>query len=275
MVSEHEVYNRAQDAADHVVSKCHAAPEVAVILGSGLGGLADSIEDPCLIPYGDIPNFPSVTAIGHPGEMVAGRLSDRAIVAMKGRFHFYEGYTLRSVTFPIRVFQLMGIKTLILTNAAGGINQDFEQGDLMAIVDHINLIGDNPLIGSNEDDLGPRFPDMTEAYSRRLTGLAADVAVEQGTTLRQGVYVAVAGPSFETPAEVEFMRRIGADAVGMSTVPEVIVARQAGMEVLGISCITNAIGASSGATSDEVLEVAGRSAAKLEGLVEGVIGRLS
>ncbi len=275
MVSEHEIFDRAKDAADHVISKCRAVPEVALILGSGLGGLADGIEDGCLIPYGDIPNFPSVTAIGHAGEMVAGRLDEKAIVAMKGRFHYYEGYTLRSVTFPIRVFQLMGIKTLILTNAAGAINQDFEQGDLMAIVDHINLIGDNPLIGPNEEELGPRFPDMTEAYSRRLIALADDVAGEQSATLRHGTYVAVAGPSFETPAEIEFMRRSGADAVGMSTAPEVIVARHAGIEVLGISCITNVIGASPVVTADEVLEVAGRSATELEGLVKGVIGRLS
>ena len=274
MIPEHEVYNRAKEAADYTMSKCGVEPQVALMLGSGLGGLAEAIEATCSISYESVPNFPSVTAEGHEGTMVAGTLGGRAVVAMKGRFHFYEGYTLRSVTFPIRVFQLMGIKTLLITNAAGGINQDFEQGDLMAVVDHINLIGDNPLIGRNEGELGPRFPDMTAAYSRRLIGLADEVAVAQSTTLRRGVYAAVAGPSFETPAEIEFMRRIGADAVGMSTAPEVIVARHAGIEVLGVSCITNIIGASRTVTADEVLQVAGRSAVKLERMLEGVIERL-
>lgn len=274
MIPEHDVYNRAREAADYVMSKCGVRPRIAVILGSGLGRVAGAIEDSCTIDYESIPNFPSVTAEGHEGQMVAGTLGGKTVVAMRGRFHFYEGYTMRSVTFPIRVFQLMGINTLLITNAAGGINQDFVQGDLMAIVDHINLIGDNPLIGRNEDELGPRFPDMTEAYSRRLVAIADDVATERGTTLRHGIYVAVSGPSFETPAEIEFVRRSGADAVGMSTAPEVIVARHAGIEVLGISCVTNVIGQWAIVTAEEVLEVADRSAGKLEELLKGVIERL-
>lgn len=271
MIPEHDVYNRAKEAADHVVSKSSVRPEVAIILGSGLSGFADTMGDMSTIAYEEIPYFPSVSAVGHVGEMITGTLNGAPIAAMKGRVHVYEGYTMRSVTFPVRVFQLMGIQTLIVTNAAGGINQGFEQGDLMAIVDHINMMGDNPLIGSNEDELGPRFPDMTEAYSRRLIALADEVAAEQKTTLRHGVYVGVAGPSFETPAEIEFLRRGGADAVGMSTVPEVIVAQHAGMEVLGISCITNVIGESPVVTAEEVLEVADRSGAKLQALLGGVI----
>lgn len=274
MIPEHEVYNRAKEAADYLESKCGVEPKVAVVLGSGLASFADSIDATCTIAYESIPNFPVAATEGHPGQMVAGRLAGVPVVAMRGRFHLYEGYTLRSVTFPIRVFQLMGINTLVITNAAGGINRQFAQGDLMAIVDHINLIGDNPLIGPNEDELGPRFPDMTEAYSSRLITLANDVAGDRKTTLRHGIYAAVGGPSFETPAEIESMRRMGADAVGMSTVPEVIVARHADMQVLGISCITNVIGEAAVVTAEEVLEVATRSAANLGGLVEGVIGRL-
>lgn len=274
MIPEHEVYDRAKEAAEHLICKMDSKPEIAIILGSGLSGLTGQIADATEIGYESIPYFPSVTAVGHEGSMVLGKIAGTPVAAMRGRFHFYEGYTLRSVTFPIRVLQMMGIKTLIVTNAAGGINQDFRQGDLMAIVDHINLIGDNPLIGRNEEEFGPRFPDMTEAYSRRLIALADEVANGQGSTLRHGVYVAVAGPSFETPAEIEFMRRAGADAVGMSTAPEVVVARHAGMEVLGISCITNVIGVSPVVTAEEVLEVAGRSGAELQKLIEGIIEKL-
>ncbi len=274
MRDEHEVYNRAKEAADFIVAKCRVRPEIAVILGSGLDAFTDSIDPDCTLAYGSIPNFPVSTSIGHPGEMVIGMIGGKHAAVMRGRFHYYEGYTMKSVAFPVRVFQLMGIETLVLTNASGGINQDFQQGDLMSIVDHINFMGDNPLIGLNEYDLGPRFPNMTDAYSPRLRELADEVAAEQGTTLRQGVYVGVAGPNFETPVEVEFMRLAGADAVGMSTVPEVIVARQAGMEVLAISCVTNVIGKTKKVTSEEVIEVAGRSSPKLEKLIEGVISRL-
>ncbi|RJQ55097.1 MAG: purine-nucleoside phosphorylase [Actinobacteria bacterium] len=268
------MYDRASEASEFVLSRCEIVPEVAIVLGSGLAALADSVEQDCTLEYGHIPNFPVSTAVGHPGEMVTGTLAGKPVAVMRGRFHFYEGYTMKSVAFPVRVFQLMGVRTLVLTNACGGINKKFKQGDLMAIVDHINLMGDNPLIGLNEEELGPRFPDMTEAYAPRLLALADEVAAAQRETLRHGVYAGVMGPSFETPAEIEAMRKMGADAVGMSTVPEVIVARHAGIELLAISCVTNVIGESKIVTAEEVLEVAARSTPKLTRLVEEVIERL-
>ena len=216
-----------------------AIPEIAIILGSGLGNLANLIENKMEIPYEDIPDFPRTTVAGHEGKLIYGTLSGRNILAMKGRFHFYEGYRMDEVVYPIRVFKCMGIENIIVTNAAGGINTSFSPGDLMLITDHIGLFCENPLRGENLDDLGPRFPDMSAAYDRDLQKLALDCASRLNIDLKQGVYSYCKGPSFETPAEIKALRILGADAVGMSTVPEVITANHMGMKVLGISCITN------------------------------------
>ncbi len=214
-------------------------PEILLILGSGLGDFADQLEDPVYVQYRDIPHFPTSTVKGHMGRLVAGYLDGRYVVAMQGRFHYYEGYKLHDVTFPIKVMSGMGTKVLVVTNAAGIINAEFKPSDLMLITDHINMMGTNPLIGPNDDEVGPRFPDMSNIYTNRLQKLAMETAREMGLLLHQGVYAAVSGPSYETPAEVRMLRTIGVDAVGMSTVPEAIVARYCGMEVLGLSCLSN------------------------------------
>ena len=213
-------------------------PEIGIVLGSGLGKLADQIEDPLVIPYGKIPGFPISTAIGHKGNFIVGNLGGKCVIAMQGRIHYYEGSGMELVVLPIRVMMTVGIKTLIVSNAAGGVNYAFHVGDLMVIKDHINLLP-NPLIGPNIDTLGPRFPDMTRAYDRSLIALANQVAADQGIELKEGVYVGGTGPSYETPAEYKYFRLIGGDAVGMSTVPEVIAARHASIPVFGISVITN------------------------------------
>ena len=213
-------------------------PEVGIVLGSGLGKLADQIEDPLVIPYAKIPGFPVSTAIGHKGNFIVGNLGGKCVIAMQGRIHYYEGYGMDLVVLPIRVMMTVGIKYLFVSNAAGGVNFAFHVGDLMIIKDHINLLP-NPLIGPNMDHLGPRFPDMTRAYDRSLIALAKQVAAEQGVSLQEGVYVGSTGPSYETPAEYKYFRLIGGDAVGMSTVPEVIAARHASVPVFGISVITN------------------------------------
>ena len=215
-----------------------AMPSVAIILGSGLGKLADSIVDPLTIPYREIPHFKTSTAVGHKGNLIIGTLGGITVLAMQGRFHYYEGYTMQEVTYPIRVFSLLGIKTLLVSNAAGAVNPDYRVGDLMVITDHINFMP-NPLIGPNLDEFGLRFPDMTEVYSPRLRHKADKIAAETGITLQHGVYVAGTGPTYETLAEYRMYRTLGADACGMSTVPEVIVARHCGMEVFGMSVITN------------------------------------
>jgi len=212
--------------------------KTAIILGSGLGDLADKIENPIRIPYSEIPNFPLSTAIGHKGNLVCGVFGNTKVLAMQGRFHFYEGYPMETVTFPVRVFAFMGIKNLIVSNAAGGINYDFRIGDLMIITDHINLMP-NPLVGQNVEELGVRFPDMTRAYDRRLIALAEEIGSELNIPLQKGVYVGGTGPTFETPAEYNYFRIIGGDVCGMSTVPEVIVARHAGINVFGLSVVTN------------------------------------
>ena len=214
-------------------------PLVGVVLGSGLGSLADKIENPTVIPYKQIPGFPESTAIGHKGNLIFGDLAGKKVIAMQGRFHYYEGYTMQQVTFPIRVMKLLGISYLFVSNAAGGMNPDFKIGDIMIINDHINLFPENPLRGKNYNELGPRFPEMSEPYSHRLIADALKVADEAGIKVHQGVYVGTQGPTFETPAEYRYFRRIGGDAVGMSTVPEVIVARHAGIEVFAISVITD------------------------------------
>ncbi|MBW3661234.1 MAG: purine-nucleoside phosphorylase [Gemmatimonadetes bacterium] len=227
------------EAADHVRSRTTVRPEVGVVLGTGLGALVDDIEIDEALDYASIPHFPVSTVESHSGRLIFGALEGRTVVAMQGRFHYYEGYTLEQVTFPIRVMQRLGVGTLIVSNACGGMNPIYRRGDLMRIDDHINLMGDNPLRGPNLDELGPRFPDMSEPYDAALGALADRVALEAGIRMHVGVYVAVAGPNLETRAEYRFLRTIGADVVGMSTVPEVIVARHAGMRVLGISIVTD------------------------------------
>ncbi|MEK3808190.1 purine-nucleoside phosphorylase [Bacillus sp. FSL H8-0547] len=228
-----------KQSAEFMKEKVKNLPEIGLILGSGLGVLADEIENPVKIPYEDIPNFPVSTVEGHAGQLVFGTLKGANVAAMQGRFHFYEGYDMKKVTFPVRVLKEMGVKTIIVTNAAGGVNESFQPGDLMIISDHINNMGTSPLIGPNDSDLGVRFPDMSQAYSRKLRTLAKDAAAELGIKVQEGVYVGNTGPAYETPAEVRLARVLGGDAVGMSTVPEVIVANHAGMNVLGISCISN------------------------------------
>jgi len=233
------LYERAEHAARVIRSRTQEAPRVALVLGSGLGGFADDFEEPVRIPYEDIPGFARSTAEGHAGQLVIGKVDEVPLVAMQGRVHFYEGYSLEQVTFPIRTFKLLGVKTVILTNAAGGVNVQLSQGALMVLSDHLNLMGDNPLRGPNDERFGPRFPDMTSAYSPELQEIVIEEARTLSVEVRRGVYAALAGPSYETPSEIHLLRNLGADAVGMSTVPEVIVARQMGLDVLGISCITN------------------------------------
>lgn len=226
-------------SAKYIQQKIGKAPKIGLILGSGLGVLADDIEDRVIIPYEDIPSFPTSTVEGHAGQLVYGTLQGATVIAMQGRFHFYEGYTLDKVTFPVRVMKAIGVEKLIVTNAAGGINTTFKPGDLMIITDHINNMGQNPLIGPNDGELGVRFPDLSEAYNQKLQQLAFRAADRIGVPVKSGVYVANTGPSYETPAEIRMLRTWGGDAVGMSTVPEVIVARHSGMAILGISCISN------------------------------------
>jgi purine-nucleoside phosphorylase len=233
------LYDRAEHAARIIRSRTTETPRVAIVLGSGLGGFADDFDEPVGIPYEEIPGFARSTAEGHAGRLVIGKVDQVPLIAMQGRVHFYEGYSLEQVTFPIRAFKLLGIKTLILTNAAGGVNVQLTQGALMVLSDHLNLMGDNPLRGPNDSRFGPRFPDLTSAYSPELQEIVVEEAKALGVEIRRGIYAALSGPSYETPAEIHLLRALGADAVGMSTVPEVIVARQMNIEVLGISCITN------------------------------------
>ncbi|GGE54401.1 purine-nucleoside phosphorylase [Priestia taiwanensis] len=228
-----------QQSAKFLQEKVSIKPEIGLILGSGLGVLVEEIENQVCIPYNEIPEFPVSTVEGHAGQLVFGTIKGVPVVAMQGRFHFYEGYDMNKVTFPVRVMKELGVEKIVVTNAAGGVQTDFVPGDLMLITDHINFMGTNPLIGPNDNTMGVRFPDMSEAYSKRLGEVAKGVATKLGLDLKEGVYFGVTGPSYETPAEIRMIRTVGGDAVGMSTVPEVIVARHAGMEVLGISCITN------------------------------------
>jgi purine-nucleoside phosphorylase len=253
-----------------------AVPDVAIVLGSGLGDFANRLQNGVSLPYGDLPHWPAAKVIGHDGRLVIGSLAGRRVAALSGRAHFYEGHDLRTVSFAARVVARLGVKVLILTNAAGGISGPLTPGTLMVIDDHINLLGSNPLVGPNEEAFGARFPDMSEVYSKRLRGVADAVAREQGQRVEHGVYVAVHGPSYETPAEIRFLRSIGADAVGMSTVPEAIVARHMGVEVLGISCITNAAAGvlPQPLDHDEVMEVARRVRGAFAALLEGIVARV-
>ncbi len=233
------LFETAEVAGRLILSRTSLRPHVGLVLGSGLGGFADSLDESSRIPYAEIPAFPRSTAIGHAGQMVIGKAAGVAVAAMQGRVHLYEGYSAQEVAFPIRVFARMGVRAVILTNAAGGINLNYSQGALVLIRDHINLQGQNPLIGPNDDRFGVRFPDMTHAYAKDYRQIAREEAAKLGMTLHEGVYAALAGPSYETPAEIEYLRRIGADLVGMSTVAEVIAARHVEIKVLAISCVTN------------------------------------
>ena len=231
--------NKITETANYIKAKVEIIPEIAIILGTGLGALVENIKNAQYIPYEDIPNFLISTVEGHKGNLIFGQLGNKQVMAMQGRFHYYEGYDMKEVTFPIRVMQQLGIKTLFVSNAAGGMNKEFKVGDIMIITDHINLFPENPLRGKNYSELGPRFPAMTEAYSKRLIQKAKIIAKNENINIKQGVYVGTAGPTFETPAEYEYFRIIGGDAVGMSTVPEVIVANHTSIEVFGISVITD------------------------------------
>ena len=269
------IYGHASEAAEFLRGRLDPLPDVAIVLGSGLGAFGDELQEATAIGYSFIPHWPVSGVVGHAGKLVAGTSKGRRVLALSGRAHFYEGHSLETVTFGVRVLGRLGIKTLILTNAAGGINTKFEAGALMVIDDHINFLG-NPLIGANDDRLGRRFPDMSEVYSTRLRHLADEAAKAAGQRIEHGVYLGNTGPSYETPAEIRAYRSLGADAVGMSTVAEAIVARHMGMEVLGISCISNmAAGVLPQLLSEEeVIETTGRVRAQFIALLEGVLERL-
>jgi purine-nucleoside phosphorylase len=266
------------ESAQFISSRTKYRPQVGLILGSGLNPLADEIEQADVFPFRDIPNFPVSGVPGHKGELVIGHLSGKIVVAMRGRAHYYEGYTMQQLTLPVRVMKQLGIETLVVTNAAGGVNPAFHAGDLMLVTDHLNFLGmagQSPLRGPNDETLGPRFPDMTDAYDPKLRELTRQVAGELGVELREGVYIMLAGPSFESPADVRFVRMIGADAVGMSTVHEVIVARHGGVRVLGVSLISNSLAHGHSKVSHaEVLAAGANAVPKLSRLIKGVLARL-
>lgn len=265
-----------EEAAAVVRARFDVRPDAAIILGTGLGRLAGEIEPDVVIDYADIPGFPAPTVESHAGRLLCGTLGGKSVVAMQGRFHRYEGYTLQQVTFPVRVLRALGADTLIVSNACGGLNPLWSAGDLMLISDHINLLGDNPLVGPNDDRLGPRFPDLSAPYDSSLRALARAVAADSKIPLREGVYVAVMGPNLETRAEYRFLRAIGADVVGMSTVPEVLVAIHAGMRVLGLSIVTDMClpDALEPATIDRIIAVANRAEPLLADVVRGVLERM-
>jgi len=269
-------YDRIKEAADAIRARVGCAPAVAVVLGSGLGDFAGTLTSSVSMPYEHLPHWPVARVIGHHGRLVVGGVKGRTVAALAGRTHAYEGHDPGMVTFAVRAMGVLGVKTLILTNAAGGINTGFAQGALMVIDDHINLTGANPLVGANDDRFGPRFPDMSEVYSSRLRRIADEAARAMGLTLPHGVYAALLGPSYETPAEIRYLRTIGADSVGMSTAPEAIAARHMGMNVLGISCITNMAAGVLPAPLDhnEVMETARRIRGQFIALLEGIIERL-
>lgn len=261
------------ESAEWIRKQINVQPRIGMILGSGLGDLADEIEDALIIPFHDIPHFPSSTVEGHKGQLVIGRMEGKMVVAMQGRFHFYEGYSMQQITFPVRVMKEMGCQGLIVTNACGGMNENFQPGDLMVIDDHINFTGANPLIGQNLDEYGPRFPDMSQAYTSTLRDFALKTGDKLGQELQRGVYVAVSGPTYMSGAELIMLRKFGADVVGMSTVPEVMVASHMSMNVLGISCITDmAIGETiEGITHEEVMEVAAKAKPRFKELVKEIL----
>lgn len=276
-ISSNSEFDRAESAANFIFTKTDLRPKIALVLGSGLGAFADEFETSTRIPYAEIPHFPRSTAIGHASQLVVGKVGDIPVAGMQGRVHLYEGYSVKDVAFPIRVFARMGIKAVILTNAAGGIKREFVQGQLVVIKDHINLQGANPLTGPNDERFGPRFPDMTAAYDRRFREMTVGEGNRNRIGLYEGIYAALPGPSYETPAEIRYLRTIGADLVGMSTVPEVIAARHSGIRVLGISCVTNAAAGILDQPLDhkEVLETAERVKGQFIALLRIVIPRIA
>jgi purine-nucleoside phosphorylase len=270
------MWEQVEEAASDIRSRCRTLPETAIVLGSGLGDFSDRLLDAMSTPYTSLPHWPAANVIGHAGHLVIGTVAGKRIAALSGRVHFYEGHDLATVVFPTRVMARLGVKRFILTNAAGGINMAFARGGLMIIDDHINMLGTNPLIGPNDDRFGPRFPDMSDVYSKRLRDIADEAARAKGVAVSHGVYVAVHGPSYETPAEIRFYRKIGADAIGMSTVPEAIAARQMGLEVLGISCISNMAAGilQEPIVHDEVIAAMQHIRSSFISLLEGIIERL-
>jgi purine-nucleoside phosphorylase len=272
-----DLFTRAEAAAAFVLSRTALRPQIGLVLGSGLGSFAEDLTEAVRIPYSDIPAFPLSTAVGHAGQLVVGHSGDIPVAVMQGRVHLYEGYSAAEVGFPARVFGRMDVRALILTNAAGGIDVEYGQGALVILRDHINLQGENPLTGANDERFGPRFPDMTYTYAKRYREIALEEAKRLGIPPREGVYVALAGPSYETPAEIRYLRTIGADLVGMSTVPEAIVARHMGMQVLAISCVTNmAAGILDKAlVHEEVLEVGRRVTGQFIALLQAVLPRIA
>jgi purine-nucleoside phosphorylase len=273
----HDNYKkRVEDVASYLADKLLEPPRIGIILGSGLSGIAEELQNRKVFHYSEIPEFPISTAPGHKGELIFGKLGKNEVVLMNGRFHYYEGYDMKTVTFPIRVMQLMGVEYLFITNAAGGLNPDFEIGVPMLIKDHINMIGDNPLIGENIDEWGPRFPDMSDAYPLDLRKMVLDTAREIGEPLYEGIYVSVSGPNFETPAELKMFRHLGGDAIGMSSVPEALCAAHGGIKIVGLSAITDkAVGEElQPLTAEEVLEVAQKTDKKMSALIRAVCDKL-
>jgi purine-nucleoside phosphorylase len=275
-VNAASTWQQVDQAAADIRRRCAALPETAIVLGSGLGDFSGTLRDPIATSYTELPHWPASSVIGHAGRLVIGTTAGKRIAALSGRVHFYEGYDLPTVVFATRVMGRLGVRHLVLTNAAGGINPALTQGALMVIDDHINMMGSNPLLGSNDDRFGPRFPDMSEVYSARLRRIADEAARTRGVPVSHGVYVAVPGPSYETPAEINFFRQMGADAIGMSTVPEAIAARHMGMQVLGISCITNAAAGvgDQPIVHDDVIATGRRVRDSFISLLEGIIERL-
>jgi purine-nucleoside phosphorylase len=276
-VSQADDYSRAGEAAAFIRQRCNVQPQIALVLGSGLGGFADELQARTVIPYAEIPHFPRSSAEGHAGNLVIGKVADVAVAVMQGRVHYYEGHSLQHVTFPMRVFARLGIRAALLTNAAGGISANLKQGCLVVIRDHINLQGGNPLIGPNDDRFGVRFIDMSEAYARDFRQIALEEGRRQKIAIYEGIYAAVSGPSYETPAEIRFLRTIGADLVGMSTVPEVIVARHSGIKVLAISCVTNMAAGilNQPINHAEVMETGARIRGQFVALLSSIIPRMA
>ncbi len=270
------MFDKIQESADFIKNKSNISPKVGLILGSGLGVLADEIQNAVKIKYNDIPNFPVSTVEGHAGQLVIGNLEGKQVVAMQGRFHYYEGYSQQEITFPVRVMKALGVDTIVVTNAAGGSNTNFKPGDLMVIKDHINLSGNNPLIGKNDERFGPRFPDMSTAYNPKYVALVKECAKELNMNIQEGVYAFFSGPTYETPAEVRMAQILGADAVGMSTAPEVIVASHSSMDVIGISCITNMAAGILDQPLDheEVIETTQKVKAEFLSLVKAVVNKI-
>lgn len=271
-----ELRKHMEDAFRYIRAKTTATSAVGIILGTGLGGLVQEIRKDTVINYGEIPHFPVSTVESHKGKLIFGTLAGKQVVAMQGRFHFYEGYTMKQITFPVRVMKLLGVQTLLISNAAGALHPDFRRGDIMLMTDHINLLGDNPLIGPNDESLGPRFPDMSEPYSKELLASAEAIARDLGISVQKGVYVAMPGPNLETRSEYRFLRTVGADAVGMSTVPEDIVAIHMGMRVFGVSIVTDECFPETlkPVTLEEVIAIANKAEPKMTAIMKELVARM-